>query len=730
MVLYVQSGATFLSIQHRGSKLSNERMSPSQSSYRVNDDDDDDDDGRLGAASSLSSCSGGCWGIHGDVDGDRRNVGPDRIPLSICSCPARRLSSRWDYIFRSISIATTSQQQQQERRKRHSNRCELDHHIKNTMRLFVLLMIALLQSPSSSRQHRPHFKVATAWVISTSTTTKARSSWVSHAPRLTRPRRRRTTNDGTKALPQDDHNNDRTTSTKTDQEWTFTRQNHHNYNNAASWSDASALCLIPPDHVWDTIQRARHVGRDATYAIWPPAIRLFHPFPHDDQHNIAFEIAQVIEAYNISTFSITLSEWSIIPHLELLNDHLYDESDDGDDDVNDATIMTATVWNQPSQRYMVSNEEDQTVQALIRSVEQMGHEKLQMRREKSRLKQQQQQSTATNHNDTVDTPSTTSAITINGTRTSSGTNRHRQKKHRGRDNDDRVDVYNGPCVICLEPDAPSQRRIQQLRQLLRQTLFRNISSSSVLYTSPTGSILSSSTVRNRQSESPFDYRPVVPIAAFSNVNTAIKVARQLRSLWKPLSFNVTDLHMISSSSASTTATSTSHPNDFPDLSPTTRTSSAAATTTTTAQYGCDALVTLMGVPLPADDQYCSVTPDDENCQDDDDDDRNDTVDTTEIVQWLCDHGEPGGYYYNRTTDPTTPNPTVGDRHRDASRSDRDDNLSSTTEELEQWLNEEDDEYDEGTVVIMGRTQFFTGEMRQYVGMPATMAAFGGSNVDD
>ena len=34
---------------------------------------------------------------------------------------------------------------------------------------------------------------------------------------------------------------------------------------------------------------------------------------------------------------------------------------------------------------------------------------------------------------------------------------------------------------------------------------------------------------------------------------------------------------------------------------------------------------------------------------------------------------------------------------------------------------DDDEWDEGATVIIGRTQFFTGEARQYVGMPAMSA---------
>lgn len=40
------------------------------------------------------------------------------------------------------------------------------------------------------------------------------------------------------------------------------------------------------------------------------------------------------------------------------------------------------------------------------------------------------------------------------------------------------------------------------------------------------------------------------------------------------------------------------------------------------------------------------------------------------------------------------------------------------DDLELWL-DNDDDFDEGTVVVIGRTHFFTGEMRAFVGMPAT-----------
>ena len=60
---------------------------------------------------------------------------------------------------------------------------------------------------------------------------------------------------------------------------------------------STALCIVPPHHAWDVIQRARHMARDASFYRWPPAIRLFHPFvPHKDVPNAAGRLASWIDS--------------------------------------------------------------------------------------------------------------------------------------------------------------------------------------------------------------------------------------------------------------------------------------------------------------------------------------------------------------------------------------------------------------------------------------------------
>jgi hypothetical protein len=95
----------------------------------------------------------------------------------------------------------------------------------------------------------------------------------------------------------------------------------------------------------------------------------------------------------------------------------------------------------------------------------------------------------------------------------------------------------------------------------------------------------------------------------------------------------------------------------------------------------------------------------------------------EMTRLICERGEPGGADRSRPSDRTggkesvdrsnSPNATSSStRNNDLNEEQVDD-----CEGLLQFLDEDD--VDEGTVVVIGRTHFFTGEMRHYVGMPAT-----------
>jgi hypothetical protein len=391
----------------------------------------------------------------------------------------------------------------------------------------------------------------------------------------------------------------------------------------------TALAVVPPDEAWDRLQRARHQAQDATYATWPPALRLFHPFCDVEAlHSVALDIAEILEQYDVAAFNITLSQWSILPHTEQMQSYM---SLSANHKTDEKTSDTRTF----------RNPEDREVQALIAKEERIGKEKMQLRREKQRLK-----------NEAAASEEETERQNVSPTENTSSKSRAPQ-------------VYNGPCVICLEPDHNSREKLQALRYLLRHALPPWARRCAELY-SPTGSFVSpkqSAPLKRRRRPSKDndptdDFRPVVPMSAFDTVAAAIPVARRLRQQWQPLTFEVTDLHLISSSSSS--------------------------------QWGCDALVSLGGVVEENEEKSDAM----------------EAASTKEMIQMMCEYGEAGGFFHRNSQ---TTNMRNGD------------DTTHNNYDLERWLDgaeEEDEDEDQGTVVVLGRTQLFTGAMRQYVGMPA------------
>jgi hypothetical protein len=99
----------------------------------------------------------------------------------------------------------------------------------------------------------------------------------------------------------------------------------------------------------------------------------------------------------------------------------------------------------------------------------------------------------------------------------------------------------------------------------------------------------------------------------------------------------------------------------------------------------------------------------------------------EMTRLLCERGEPGGAVRranDKEGDADSPAVSRARRKPDSESFNGDDNNGGDNgedddqyDDLLQFLDEDD--VDEGTVVVIGRTHFFTGEMRHYVGMPAT-----------
>jgi hypothetical protein len=471
------------------------------------------------------------------------------------------------------------------------------------------------------------------------------------------------------------------------------------------------------------------------------------------------EIAPLLDEYSVAPFAVTLSEWSIIPHVEAMDqgnifgtrashtrgktrtttapekeERLLSIEDENemDDSVSASKSLTKAAsfrrsdrqaaWSRHLRTRHLSPDELET-QQLIANEERIGRVKLAERRQKQRLKQEAAAARLRHNNLGFLEPflNETAAPTII------------EEPIAPPLPQDEWEEFNGPCVICLEPDTASRERLQAVRYLLKHGLSGGVEWAE-LY-SPTSSVthsklarttapLSATTRRRRgrrsksatlRDDDPTDFRPVVPIAAFPTVASAIPVARKLRQLWQPLTFSVTDLHVLSSSASSSSSGSLkdSEPVEQDDLldeyyqrksfasavppMPKEKAGSAVgsppktpAATAETNQFGCDALIALVGAEMEMDEEL-----------------------NQQMAHWICATGEAGGFARHASSNSTTAAAESPDLNDNVPR-------EGWTENLDKWLRDEDD-YDEGTVVVIGRTQLFTGEMRQYVGMPASSA---------
>ncbi|KAG7341963.1 2'-5' RNA ligase superfamily-domain containing protein [Nitzschia inconspicua] len=247
------------------------------------------------------------------------------------------------------------------------------------------------------------------------------------------------------------------------------------------------------------------------------------------------------------------------------------------------------------------------------------------------------------------------------------TKRGRYKKHRSspiemmEEQQKIMDDDGGPCLLCLEPNEESKQKIIELRQALQEGLDLDP------YSSPS-SLYSWKYVKHVD----MGYRPLIPISKFDSFQAALDVARRLKGLWgEPLTFEVKDLHMLSCRGedenmgikwdANSGGLGQSHP---------------SALVSAEHVWGCNAKIMLLGEEV-----------------------KQDLEANKKMVDRLVEEGEPGGMDISFDY-------TILD--------DEDESISG----IEKWL-DDDDDFDEGTQVIIGRTHFFTGDQRNYKGMPAT-----------
>ena len=494
----------------------------------------------------------------------------------------------------------------------------------------------------------------------------------------------------------------------------------------------TALAVIPPDEAWDRLQRARHVANDNSYGIWPPAIRLFHPFCAVPQlHDTAFAIAAIVEKYGLEPFAVTLSQWSILPHQEAMESH-FQKMQQLPDVVHDDNT------------HKELSTHDQKVQDLIASEELIGKEKRAYRQ-----RQQRKRDIQALREQGLDLEAARNGVE----QKNAGTNSTDSKKQAVSEPTlESGEEFNGPCVICLEPDEESTERLQAIRHLLQCELegaqhYANLYSptgsvalsvlpggstdGSVATTTPSSTQQPPSRTRRRHFpwngsrknkreeeedvQDPSTFRPLVPIAAYKTVSSAIPVARKLRKLWDPLTFNVTDLHLVSCREMPDTEDEPQQPEKDGLLQEyygrykqihqhhsSEEHRYASEYSSSSSQFGCDALVSFIGEEVEMDEQL-----------------------NQDMAKMLWEHGSPGGgselAKQASRQDAAAAAESDNKKALPLDLSCLDEKEEGLSSDLEQWLLEEEEEFDEGTVVVIGRTQFFTGEARKYVGMPASSA---------
>ena len=511
---------------------------------------------------------------------------------------------------------------------------------------------------------------------------------------------------------------------------------------AISSSFQTALCIVPPDHKWDTIQRARHFAEDKTYHQWPPAIRLFHPFcARDKLANYALDVAKIVEAYNIEPFKITLNRWTVMPLPDTLQSMLQEQEKSEisvDDSGFDGLTYKDMAEYKETQALIASEERKGIVRKKVREARKQAKKRTKealgaAAANNTQVQQQrrgfEQEESTRNKNNVAAVMDTEEPETM---RAESETIQPRAT----------FDEFNGPSMIAVEPDEESSRKLHQLRELIKSELLQEYGpgSSSASARSLSSSLLEEGDSENLSEEDFEEYvdeimtsfRPLVPIGAYPTVDAALSTARKLKGFWDPLTFKVTDLHFISQVKSSGQKIDESTEAYYSlNFDPDNSQEKAAGTPfhdtktqqirETGAAFGCDAIVMLMGEELEMDDESNEL-----------------------LANLVWEEGTPGGFLLEEEkgklgnkkvvlddevsleaeeddSGDDQPNPRYGSYERKLNSKEGD------YEDLLAWLDGDDDDDEEsvndiGTDIVIGRTHMFSGEKRIYAGMPASITA--------
>ena len=451
----------------------------------------------------------------------------------------------------------------------------------------------------------------------------------------------------------------------------------------------TSLAIVPPLPEWDRLQRARHYARDPLFHTWPPAIRLFHPFGSNSGAS-ALEVAQVVEELELEAFTITLDTWVIVPHLEAI------------EAAYTASNKAVQLWDTPSLQEQEEYNEQEAIRTLIEKEERIGQEKAKARAERGARKRQRQEQQLEDNDENDDDENEvvhdTNQEDFLGDLDPTNTNNSKDPRSMYQEQQRNLLDFGGPCILCLEPDAESKALLQDIREELAMLLHgrgHNYFSAS--------SCFSPHYIQEAIFQ-PSEYRPLIPMASFESLPAAMEVARRLQGLWgEPLTFDVKELHIISSrddhEAGDDAAWGTSGGGRGGAAAATAGQAPIFDTDNPEAMYysninkndeawGCNARIMLVGEEF--------------ELLENNDDDFNEEDLAAKMAQ-VCEQGEIGG----------------NDISNDYTILDDEEDMS----DIETWLNNDED-YDEGIKVTIGRTQFLTGDQRFYKGMPASSVVDG------
>jgi hypothetical protein len=526
----------------------------------------------------------------------------------------------------------------------------------------------------------------------------------------------------------------------------------------------TAVCIIPPDDAWDSIQRARHLARDTTFYKWPPAIRLFHPFaPPQSVPTLVGKLAEWIEEEGtkailemelkgsgdsmkeeskngddttqpssssssstlLESFEVTLDSITILPHWEILQARI---------EALEERMPQRTLGESLAEKE--SRKRRAEGMALIEEEERKGLQRKQERDRKKRQRQKNKGKGIENEDQSEDDDTTNDE---------DGNQRR---------------SFNGPCVLYLSPNEESRIALESLRETLRDELFPmydafSPSSSVSPYPEYLPRKVVSDTKAGASTSNAIKFKPLLPIARFPSVDAAVKVAKVLQRTWDPLTFNVTDIQFVSRQDDNTLHVNSFHSTStsgvgFGDAGKTrsedwdipevrhrrkhgTLSNDAANRMALTSSgevedvskqgiYGCDAMVMLWGEEPEEElmEEEASLTM---IMGDNDDELENSGTDFNE------DHTDE--LYYQ--TGDINYDEIFATAEREYQRMETYEEFSSVfdlepgaqIEEgeegggIEEWLDDGDGLDDEGATVVIGRAQFFLGAMRDFIGMPAS-----------